>query len=454
VCGWSSFAAMDHDSVFLGKADLREHFAENIRRSIVGPNSARQRRSSITCRRLSKSFREACQIDSDDDFFSIIDSECEEWESCDSSPRNERQFACQFRLFDDSESNCESDIGRELEDMFQFASLDLDDEDYELNQIYDFDLERVAAALRRGAGQEELQELIAEDMATNLENMMIAPPLENLSEPSPLMAGDLAGRMTPPTGGGEQCAATAAMLAGRMTPPLSQEGKHDPSAEDLASRLANLPNSCRRRSSLTTTPHGRRISQAMQSARTEHRRSLVKAMAEELENSPGLETKEVARHCAINSIRNHRLSLMQAANVLEAAGFGGEQDNELDSTECFSPSHVKMQLELVQRAVDGARRKHRQSIAMAVRSLNEEVVSQSPLSGSSRDRVQQIISTALCEEASKPDSCEKSKRQARFKPQSLVALMATRTSEKGRPVHCGPAPSTSGRRKKEKRGGC
>jgi hypothetical protein len=285
-------------------------------------------------------------------------------------------------------------------------------------------------------------------MASNLESMMmLPPPLASLSEPSPLMAGDLEGRMTPPSGVGEWDATTAAVLAGRATPPQCPEGKQVAPADELASRLADLSSKCRRRSSMTM-PHGSRVSQAMKSARAEHRRSIAKAITAELANASASEPQEVyqaVKHCALNSMRQHRLSLMQAANVLEAAGFGEEQDDEQPSTP--QSSQVRMQLEMVQKAVDGARRQHRQSIAMAVRNSKEERISESPLSGSSRDRVQQIIGNSL--RASRAES------NARLKPASLLALMHTRASEKGMPVHCGPATKPVGKQSgKKTRGGC
>jgi hypothetical protein len=189
----------------------------------------------------------------------------------------------------------------------------------------------------------------------------------------------------------------------------------------------------------------------MECARADHRRSLAKAMVAELAPMESQEVLQAAKHCAKSSIRQHRLSLMQAADVLEAAGFGGEQDDEFPSQECTSPSQVKAQLQLVQKAVDGARRQHRQSIAFAVRNLTEENrISQSPMTGSSRDRVAQIIGTALREEQCVSDGRDSSKRAPRCTPQFLTALLNTRTSEKGLPVHCGPARTPQ----KKKRGGC
>merc|ERR1719331_1819270 len=103
-------------------------------------------------------------------------------------------------------------------------------------------------------------------------------------------------------------------------------------------------------------------------------------------------------------------------------------------------SQVKSQLELVQKAVDIARRRHRQSIVQAVQNRGgldairqRPVSSESPmsLSGASRERVQKIFDVACSKEQS-----DSRASRARLSPCTLMALMNTRASEKGLPVHC------------------
>jgi hypothetical protein len=306
--------------------------------------------------------------------------------------------------------------------------------------MFSFDLEKIAEALKRGVGQEELQNIIEAEMASSLENMMAESSQVSLSDPSPLMAGDLSGRMTPPLGESSQHDATAAALAGRMTPPTTSGNEQGtPSAAELANRLGAVSAKHRRSSML----QNRRISMALQCACAEHEDSLAKAMVKELGATTECDRQEVAqvmRQCVMNSRRQHRQSLMKAVDVLEAAGLGEEFDQESPNDE-HSSSQVKSQLQFVQQAVDVARRRHRQSIVQAVHNRTGQHagklhgVSDSPMSGLSRERVQQIIDAAYAREQSEARG---SRRKGPVQQGTLLALMSTRTSQKGLAVHCGP----------------
>jgi len=239
-------------------------------------SSSSRRRSSM--RRLSRAYLSIslAEEDSDSDFFSPLSSE-----AFDSMPPSPRRVVKCFRL-SDSDSDFGEDDGGSLEDMFRFQLSDLNkgqgldmvaDAVDSIENLFSFDLDRVADALRRCVDKQELEHIIEMSMAENLESMTSEVAL---CEVSPLMAGDLSGRMTPPSP-----SITSGDLAGRMTPPTTAvAGRAPPKMEGLTDRLAEvLSPSRRRRSSVVQM---RRLSVAVREVCVAHRQSLAKAATLEL----------------------------------------------------------------------------------------------------------------------------------------------------------------------------
>jgi hypothetical protein len=303
---------------------------------------------------LSQQFRNYCLYD--DDFWSVVSSE--DFGTPPSSPQFTAGCFCI-----DADSGDEGGC-HDLEDMFAFDLEKIEDGD-DLEDLFSFDLDEVATALRRGAGLEELQDLIEKSMATNLESITARSTLPSLAEPSALMAGDISGRMTP----------------GWMTPTASdsaevaaQHGHAQQEMEGLSDRLteAMAAPARRRRSSMLQS---RLVSQAVGGACARHRQSLATAAAQEFrkqvkiagEDGNKEEVAAAVRECALKAHRQHRQSILQAAEVVELAAHC-KNFGETSAPEQLVPSEVTMQLQMIQQAVEGARRRHRQSIVRTVRS--------------------------------------------------------------------------------------
>jgi len=160
------------------------------------------------------------------------------------------------------------------------------------------------------------------------------------------------------------------------------------SSTDLAARLQKIGGgSCssrRRRSSIAQHPQ---LLEAVSTAQSRHRQSLAKVVETELREARRrslatplrqrecFSSPEESVHCpslaqvrrsVAGAQRRRRSSLIRAAEVLEVAGVGiGQQQAQIE---------VEEHLDLVQRAVEIATRRHRQSIleAMARISIIEE----------------------------------------------------------------------------------
>jgi len=431
---------------------------QSRRRSSLGGHCHGFRRNSI--RRLSRQFLTACLADgdSDNDFWSVCSDSDESFASLPSSPRKAAFFFC---MTGDSDSECgdaDSAQGLNLEDMFRFSAQDFQDDDdvgQDLEDIFSFDLDKVADALRRGASLEELQDVIEEAMAANIEAIIVEPSqLHSITEPiddlSPMMAGDmtpqmsddLAGRMTHPL--------AAATLAGYSSSPAAFAGR-------LADKLAASP-ACRRRSSVGQC---RRLSVAMKEACMMHSQSLAKAAAQELnalgEDENKVEVAAEIRQCVLSSHRQRRQSIMKAAEVLELAGVAGDSDEDSAGKERLTSSEVTAQLQLVQQAYEGARSRHRQSIAQAVKQVAEpknilaDAQHEQSVRDSARDRVAQAIAAQYA--ARQKSESPRKNRDRSDMTQSVLALLKTRASVAGRAVHCGPRkPLQSASRRQRKNG--
>jgi len=258
-----------------------------------------------------------------------------------------------------------------------------EDDGADLQNLFSFDPDQVAEALKRGATLDELVQSIEDAMAQRLEQRLADFRGEPTGLGTPPRMGDLTGLMTPPD----------------STPkPLNQA--------DLSARLAK----CRRSSVVMA---------AVNEASTRHRHSLVQVVAAGLTGAPSDPAK--LRQSLVMANRLHRLSLVRAAEVLEAAGV----EDRHASVE------LQQQLELVQQAVKAAQRRHRLSVVRAVAEVTGVNSStQSPASASpALPRVRQAIVAAYA----RTHAATMSARER--------ALMNTRVGIAGKPshfVHCGP----------------
>jgi len=326
-------------------------------------------------RRLSRDFLSYCLCEDDDDFWSAPSHVSETFNTPDE--------AAGFFCLDENDSEAEDGGGLcdaqelTLEQMFSFDLEQFDNQDSsDLEDLFRFDLEEVAAALRRGDGLDQLQEIITKSMTAHLDPMATLPV--SLGEPSLLMAGDLSGRMTP----------------GRMTPKSTDSGEvgdlsacTSPVLEGLAKRLSESPTPCR----VSAAVEGRRRCSMMQSrlsivvteACARSKESLVSAAAQECRMQAETTGKQAdmeeltvaARECVIKSHRQRRQSLLQAAEVVELAAVCEETGHSEEwGADHLTPSQLTMQLQLVQEAIEGARQRHRQSMAQSACSANASLV--------------------------------------------------------------------------------
>lgn len=325
-------------------------------------------------RRLSRDFLSYCLCDDDDDFWSAPSHVSETF----NTPEEAAGFFCLDGDDSDTEGGGLCDAQElTLEQMFSFDLEQFDNHDgSDLEDLFSFNLEEVAAALRRGDGLDQLQEIIAKSMTAHLDPMATLPL--SLAEPSLLMAGDLSGRMTP----------------GRMTPKSTDSGEFgdlspctSPALEGLAKRLSESPTPCRgsaavegrRRCSMVQS----RMSIVVTEACARSKESLVNAAAQECRMQAETTGKQVdmeevtvaARECVIKSHRQRRQSLLQAAEVVELAAVCEESGHSEEwGADHLTPSQLTMQLQLVQEAIEGARQRHRQSMAQSAGRANASLV--------------------------------------------------------------------------------
>lgn len=351
--------------------------------------------------------------DSTEDYHTAYDDDCCDFASLPSSP-GARRF---FNLCEDSDDEAPSsrfDALPGLDAMYSFDNMkkllvdfaDQDDEQeddsgdlegqYAFDQ-YSFDVGQVARALQHGASLEELVSVIETGMAENLgARLALAETGEAADFGAQPVMGDVTGLMTPPT----------------------SEPKPVCPAE-LAARLTRC-----RRSSVADCP---RLMAAVNQASARHRRSMAEAVTEDLSESPADPAR--VRQSVAAARRQHRLSLIKAAEVLEVV-------EKMPETQQMPEEQVESQLNLLQRAVEVARRRHRLSIMKAV----EEVTgvdgpSLVPESAASKCTALPVVRQAVVAAYAKKHNKELSNKNA-------LALMHTRVGGiAGKPahyVHCGP----------------
>ncbi|CAJ1334660.1 unnamed protein product [Effrenium voratum] len=337
----------------------------------------------------------------DEDFFSADSGS--DFESLPGSPRNDADEALAKRIRfllskgdSDGEDELPNDAGLSLETIHAFdpASLArlgkrnvlnyifIDDDEEEdgctegIEEIFSFDMDKVAEALRRGVDRSELSSVIEEAMVKDLPvRISRSQAMPSSSSTLTPRTGELSGLMTPPS---------MPDLEGLMTPPKGPasscgQGKRFEMEAELAARLEPLEKpsggrqSCparagMRRSSIAQHPQ---LLEAVSAATARHRRSMAKVVEAELRQD-GLRPSVAAkvRRSVASAQRHRRASFIRAAEVLEVAGVGvGESGAQ---------EEVLEQLDVVQQAVEEAARRHRQSIIVAVAHVTNTIDEEEP----------------------------------------------------------------------------
>lgn len=290
---------------------------------------------------------------------------------------------------------------------------------WDVEELFDFDLHTVAEALQRGANALELTEVIEASMAAALESRLapaaVATPAAASGRCTPVLAGSISTRMTP-------------VGSGRATPsPRAGPPEGPGSPRELAARLEAAALRARRTSALRP-----QLAEALGAAAKVLRRrtKAIVAKVEATRLTAGKHEDQASRAAArlrrsvATAGRCRRQSLLRAAEVLELAAGQLEQPEQLPEVESAvegslheavsdgldfglpagpmenrgsrmscSGQHDRQQLVkqlfVVQKAVEGAWRTHRQSIAYAV-----EQAASDPLAEGVGSRLQQVVSAA------------------------------------------------------------
>lgn len=288
-----------------------------------------------------------------------------------------------------------------VENVFRFAQYGDDDSDDgcyasdgDLEDEYAFDLKLVAEAVNRGADRAELTQIIEGSMAAHherrlAEDILDAPGCDGGEDHAPSLAAmaDLADAMTPPcsptrrdsgvTADSEE-SCTADDGPARKTIAVSTTGASAAYNADGGGEERTVSRA-RRRSSVAEHPS---LLRAIGAANNDFRRQQFAHVTAALECAERLQDE-----CGVGAVLNprsllkvrksldascsrRRMSALKAAEVLEAAGVGLHDLGNADSppgvgSECQQGA-VRAQLHTVRRAVDGARRRRRHSMAAAV----------------------------------------------------------------------------------------
>lgn len=280
-------------------------------------------------------------VDIDADSWYSFSDDCCDFSDCLSSAVSPERTA--FFIGDDEE---EAAFGNRRASAQFLQGLNFDDwQDVPLESIYEFDLAKVAEALRNGASPEELALVFEESMVDSLELRLRG---------SSAVTGDL--------------------TSGLMTPPLEKESPGIDAAT-LAAKLASARTSLlRRRSSI-----GLQLMQAVKDASERQQTA-----EERVEASVPAQSAQS---------RRHRLSLLRSAEVIEAAANSSAGDSAVEDSEV-----LQARLETVEKALETARRRHRLSIVKAV----EEVSGSSDIAVvicEDSARVQRVIAAAYAKKA-------------------------------------------------------
>jgi len=229
------------------------------------------------------------------------------------------------------------------------------DDDAELDDIYSFDVDRVAMLLEQGADLEQITEVISQDLVESLEarvNESVAETVADSHRKS-IVGTDLAGRMTPPSDEEKE--------------PADKEDEEIPEGPKVT--VVEAPASMSRASMRTSA--ARRSSMA-----TRPRKSSILTRPKEM-----LQAADVGLNSSIQDIveaAKARRRLSALSKNKEASAKIPEQVKEAEKLLKESEEKVKAgkattkedQVLMVQKAMAEARRRHRQSIAKAVNNIS------------------------------------------------------------------------------------
>lgn len=261
---------------------------------------------------------------------------------------------------------------------------DDDDDEWDLEDAYNFDAEKIAELLQKGGeiNEEELVETMQESMA---EAMFLRMNLEDpdLEAERPDCSGTLDGRMTPP--------AKDAKDFDAATPP-------DPKV--LAEKLEMKD---RRRSSIS----GRRnINDAVKTNTARTRKSIACIAAEKTASGADKATIELA---AEKTTKRHRMSLCKAAETLDLAGLGDD-----------APEEVQKKINMISKCLMVARGRHRMNVAAAVKETicgesDEEETKTAKSEGKSNEAKSSKDGPSDSKEASAPKATPKPKFMSKLR---------------------------------------
>lgn len=392
-------------------------------------------------RSLQKRLSKAALCDNfciDDDFWSCTTSDSEKSLG---SPQ------CQtFELCDQSVSEYSEQRDDGIEKMFSFSNIkslldSAEDEEDELEGMYSFDQEKIAAILQQALSsnainQEELEDLIAESMQESFLTRVRPSSLVlgDLDHGESSMPGTLSARMTPGRG-------TPETGSPKMTPTASPRMTPRSGVGQL-----NFTSSCKDLTGMSPLIlSNKRLSLALESACASHKQELEAAgssLKEQLAKSPSRwaedsDSKDMAELVGLETSRlykQRRRSLLQAAQVI---GMAAVQDEDSAHGGQSPDAGLAERLNMVHQAVEGARRKHRASIAKAIAMQGLEEKAASPTVLSLRERLDRLAAAWVQrEEARRKQTAEQPKSRHALEGkkyhQGYLALLKTRTSMLGR----------------------
>jgi len=431
-------------------------------------------------------FRSVASASSKDDFESVPDSPRS---GLSASTCSDSMRGIFYAMHTDSDEDVEdSDAGEAAKLEFTMFDEDSDEDDNEdLNDVFSFDLERVAELLKNGVDKEELSKAIEEMLGENLESRLAAVGTTIVVEPPPsapcpsleqcrsLGLPGVEGR-----GSGVATPSLPGTLSGLMTPAVLTEDDVSPvpSAAEISARVyqvfSDIPEQRRRSSAMQHS----RLAEAVNEATEERRQSLERACRDfcTAKPNPRRLSSEAVRRFVVNDCKRHRQSLLRAAEVLEVAGIGTEASRPQEDSATIqvkAEAAISQQLRLVQGAMKAARRRHRQCVAKVVCDMASGGVDTAglPCQNVAYEKIQQIIAKAYARHqerhaqgggqprsggggggtgsSSKHEEQQGSLGEALMRKGTLVALMHARSRDNR--VHIGPAQDLSTQAKNQGR---
>jgi len=254
-----------------------------------------------------------------------------------------------------------------------------------LEDMFSFDPSLVAQALQDGAGLEKLTCAIENAMADNLAKRVKEEDFleqeKRSARPSISPEDDLEGRMTPPDRGCGEIALETDDIAGRMTPPTTEE-------EDLAGRMTPPLREENDNTTLEETPADDlqgKLNAVMACAFARRRRSSAAHRREREQTECERDQVEAWREDKLLEQQKRwrksvgRKSITKATKVVEASG------NDTSDTSWED------KVELIQQAMEEARRRHNKSIAKAVQDVTGEVAASAP---ATEEKIRHAVSAA------------------------------------------------------------